>query len=108
MNTEIAIQNIVIAILMFGLSLPLVKRKVKMNKWYGFRFSMAFKSEENWFKINEYGGKLFIIWSIPLFISGTFIFILPPLSGPILWIAVFAPLIVLIPCIQCFIFGLKL
>jgi uncharacterized membrane protein len=49
---------------MIGLSVPLVKRKIKRNQWYGVRSPEAFKSEERWLAINEYGGRLLLRWGI--------------------------------------------
>jgi hypothetical protein len=40
-------------------SVPLILRWVPMNRWYGIRTRKAFASEENWYAINAYGGKLF-------------------------------------------------
>jgi hypothetical protein len=39
------------------LSLPLVLRKIPMNRIYGIRVPLAFVSERNWYAINAYGGK---------------------------------------------------
>ncbi|MDP2990755.1 MAG: SdpI family protein, partial [Kiritimatiellota bacterium] len=60
-----------------ALGFPLMKRKVKMNRWYGVRITKSFHSEENWFKINEYGGKQLITWSIPLIVWGLLCFAIP-------------------------------
>ena len=37
-----------------------------MNRWYGVRIREAFVSEERWFEINEYGGRLLLIWSLAI------------------------------------------
>lgn len=58
-------------------SVPLMKGYVKMNGWYGIRIKKAFKSDENWYKINAYGGKRFIIWSLLLVITGVASFFIP-------------------------------
>jgi len=52
------------ALTIIGVSLPLVKRKIKRNQWYGVRIAEAFKSEERWLEINEYGGRLVLRWGI--------------------------------------------
>jgi uncharacterized membrane protein len=69
--------NIFYSILLIGTGLvmaiiayPLVKRKIKMNHMYGVRFPQSFYSEESWYKINEYGGKLLMIWGILIAIAG--------------------------------------
>jgi len=45
-------------------SLPLMRRRVKMNRWYGVRIPAAFESEAAWFDINHYGGRLLFIWGL--------------------------------------------
>ena len=52
------------ALIIIGVSLPLIKRKIKRNQWYGVRIPEAFKSEERWLEINEYGGRLLLRWGI--------------------------------------------
>ncbi len=56
-SITLGISNISIAVLIILLSIPLVRRKVGMNKLYGIKIKKAFESEENWYKINAYGGK---------------------------------------------------
>lgn len=60
-----------VGLLLVGLSIPLIKRSVGMNQFYGVRTHEAFKSEENWYAINHYGGKQLLgagifttVWSI--------------------------------------------
>lgn len=58
------------AALFIGLAIPLVRRKIKMNYFYGVRFKNSFVSDEAWYAINEYGGWQMIYWSIPIIIAG--------------------------------------
>lgn len=69
--------NIGTALLLIVLSVPLAKRKIKMNYFYGVRIRQAFESEENWFTINEYGGKQLITWSMPMFLVGVICLLVP-------------------------------
>ena len=39
------------------LALPLILRKVPMNRVYGIRIPQAFVSDRNWYAINAYGGR---------------------------------------------------
>lgn len=55
-----AITHFLAGVVMIAVSLPLIKRKIKMNYWYGIRIPAAFESEERWLEINEYGGRLFL------------------------------------------------
>lgn len=41
-------------------SLPLILRKVPMNPAYGIRMQKAFVSQDNWYALNAFGGKLFL------------------------------------------------
>ena len=79
----LGITNISSGILFILISIPLVMKKIPMNHFYGFRIKKAFSSEENWFKINQYGGRQLILWSIPLIGIGLSYFFYPvrePLS----------------------------
>ena len=51
-------------------SIPLVQRKIPMNRRYGFRFTKSFASDDNWYRINAYGGRQLIRWSVVLIITG--------------------------------------
>jgi hypothetical protein len=64
----IAIIHLIVGFVAIALSVPLVKRKAGMNPWYGIRIPEAFKSEERWFEINQYGGRLMIWWGITIVI----------------------------------------
>ncbi|MCD4818910.1 MAG: SdpI family protein [Candidatus Cloacimonetes bacterium] len=76
-NMIFGIINIATGIILICLSIPLAQRKIKMNRFYGFRNAKSFSSEENWYKINNYGAKQLIIWSIPLIFSGIVCFFIP-------------------------------
>jgi hypothetical protein len=72
----IIVANILFGVLLFGLSLPLLLRKVPMNDLYGIRIPAAFKSEQRWYDINAYGGRQFAAWSwlpIAVGVAGFFI-----------------------------------
>jgi hypothetical protein len=55
----IIVADILFGVLLFGLSLPLVLRKVPMNDLYGIRIPAALESEQRWYDINAYGGRQF-------------------------------------------------
>lgn len=91
---------LICAALYSGISLPLLKGSVKMNIWYGFRIKKAFDSEENWYKINQYGARELIRWSIVLIAIAAIAFFLPLQNNIVLTIIIsLAPLIVIIPVI---------
>ena len=59
----IALLTLVSGLLMFFLSLPLVYRKVPMNKVYGIRIKASFESDQRWYDINAFGGRQMAAWS---------------------------------------------
>jgi hypothetical protein len=46
-----------VGLAIFLSSIPLVRRRVPMNHWYGVRIPAAFRSDKDWFAVNEYGGR---------------------------------------------------
>lgn len=76
-NIIFGIINIASALLIIGVSIPLVYHKIKMNHLYGIRIKKSFESEDSWYKINEYGGKQLIVWSIPMIFIGFICFFVP-------------------------------
>ena len=69
-NIGLGIYNIMVGVICILISIPLVLRKIPMNSWYGIRFSNSFVSEQNWYRINAYGGKQLIVWSFLLILFG--------------------------------------
>ena len=47
-------------------SIPIMLRRVPMNRWYGVRTRKAFVSEDNWYEINAFGGKAFFLFGLLL------------------------------------------
>jgi len=76
-NILFGIVNISSGVLFILLSIPLVTKKIPMNGLYGFRIPKSFTSEENWYKINSYGGNQLVRWSILLICIGILYFIFP-------------------------------
>ena len=91
------------------LGIPLWRRKIPMNRWYGARFKKSFESDENWYRINAYGAKQLIIWSIPLLIIGLVAIFLPLEGNARLFDAIaFSPLLVCVPCLISYRYARKL
>jgi hypothetical protein len=84
--------------MMIAFSIPLILRKVPMNRAYGIRTRKAFASESNWYAVNAYGGKLFLGLGLFLVAFGCFGGGLAP-EPTSLWAPVFmiVPLLALVP-----------
>ena len=91
-------------------SIPLLKRKIKMNYIYGIKIKKAYSSEQNWYKINEYGAKRIILWSPIFLIFAIFGFFIEfGANYEFILIFAIAPICVLIiPIIEIFKFAKKL
>lgn len=108
---RVGIVNTASGIIFALLSLPLLKRKIKMNDWYGFRISAAFKSEENWYNINEYGARKLIRWSLLTLTSGLLaFFVRMDDSGiaPLLWVCIPITVSAVVPIAQTVLYARKL
>lgn len=44
--------------------------RIPVNSWYGFRVPNALASQENWDRVNRFGGQRLVIWGIPLILTG--------------------------------------
>ena len=108
-STMRALSNIFVGVLIIAVSIPLQKNKIRMNCWYGMRFRKSFESDEKWYAINRYGASRMIFWSIVLIVIGILTFLLPLETTKSLRLAIrCAPLIVIIPVIETWLFAKKL
>ncbi len=44
-----------------GLSVPLILRKIPPNGWYGFRVPPTLKDPALWYKVNDYAGRRLLV-----------------------------------------------
>ncbi len=73
----ISITFILSGLLVLIISIPLARRKVPMNRFYGMRSSHSYKSEESWYHLNEIGGMTLGMISFPLILGGVIGLFLP-------------------------------
>lgn len=92
----VSLSNFMVSLIYILISIPLIKRKIKMNNWYGFRFPKAYKSDENWYKINEFGGRQLLVWGIVLLVLSFLKLIMGEVSHGFLIFLSFLPVIVII------------
>ena len=79
-------------------SIPLILRRVPMNRAYGIRIRKAYVSAENWYALNAFGGKLLLGYGVLLIVFGLLALSTAPApSSP--WAPVFllVPLLGLVP-----------
>ncbi|HYG24882.1 MAG TPA: SdpI family protein [Verrucomicrobiae bacterium] len=75
--TSLASKFLILGIVTLLLVLPLVFRKVPMNRYYGFRTKAAFQSEQNWYEINARGGRMMAWGSLAILLVGAIGFFIP-------------------------------
>ncbi len=78
--------------LLIGLSIPMIRGRVKPNGWYGFRIPLTLNNPEIWFPVNRFAGWWLLVCAIVLVIAALW---LPGLPGMTLdsysiWIAIIA------------------
>jgi len=107
-NLLLGLSNVFCAALVIGLSLPLLRGKVKRNLFYGIRLAKSFESEELWYEINTYGARRMIFWSLVLLVLGGLAFFVP-LEGHTVrtLLFAFAPLLYLISAFETYRYARK-
>lgn len=76
-NIILGLSNIISAAIIMAISVPLIKEQVPRNRIYGIRIAKSFTSEENWYRINSYGGSQLLLWSVPILLCGIICFFIP-------------------------------
>jgi hypothetical protein len=105
----LGISNLSCGILFAILSIPLVKGWVRMNRFYGIRFKKSFESDENWYKINKYGGKRMIVWSMVLMALGLTALLSPfDENQAVVILLAFAPSIMIVPALESYFYARSL
>jgi hypothetical protein len=110
-NVVIGLVNTGSGVFFMVFCIPLLKRKIKMNDWYGFRFSKAFKSEENWYAINEYGARKLFTWSLFSIVTGLLAFFINFGKNDFIqmfWVVIPITLLTVIPAVQTINYAKKL
>ena len=102
----LGISNIFVGLICIALAIPLRAGKVRRNALYGVRFPKSLASDEAWYAINRFGATRLIVWAVPLILLGVVTFFLPlDPSGWLLWVVALAPLIVLVPAVESWLFA---
>lgn len=79
---------VAINVLFAALCIPLIRREVPINSIYGFRFPVAMKSEEAWYRVNSFGGKSLAVTSC-LSSAGLVVLRIAGQNGSHLYLSVF-------------------
>ena len=101
--------NVMVAVLVIGVSLPLLLKKIPPNRWYGARFKRAFASESLWYDINAFSAKWMIVWSCAILVVGALAVTVSFRETILTMIALAAcPLLLIVPAIQAYLYSKRL
>lgn len=91
------------------IDLPLLFDLVPMNRWYGVRIPKSYSSDENWYKLNRFGAKCLIGWSVVPIGAGVANLIVPFVTEDRAWlVAVIVMVPVLAALAQILVYARKL
>ena len=82
-HTIVISSLIVTGLIIIAFAIPLMKKLVKPNGFYGIRIKQTAKSENAWYEINAYGGKTFLYAGIATIVTAPICVLSSPKSGPI-------------------------
>ncbi len=88
--------HVVAGLLVMGVCIPLMQRKIGRNAWYGFRTPRTLSSDEARYAVNHGAAKAGVFMSIGTVIFGILLALLPPAmstSASVLTGAVAAPIV---------------
>lgn len=60
-----------------GLAIPLIRKKVKINSWYGIRIPQTMDNEKVWYQVNEIMGKYIFVFGMLISILSLYFMLNP-------------------------------
>ena len=66
-----------LGLLLIGLSIPLLRRKVPPNRWYGFRTPLTLETPDVWYAVNAWAARWLIIAGLVLCVGALLGLLLP-------------------------------
>ncbi|MBN2208288.1 MAG: SdpI family protein [Candidatus Coatesbacteria bacterium] len=103
--SHIGMMNLIVGLVLIGISIPLVLRKIPMNWWYGIRTREAFESDDNWYAINAHGSKWMIACGIILAAIGALALSVDIQDQELLTMFEYAPFLILLTLIPIVIYS---
>jgi hypothetical protein len=76
------VMQVTTSLLLIGLSIPLIRRMVAPNGWYGFRVRQTLEDPVVWYDANAYSGKCLLGAGVAILVNGVALYAIPNLDGP--------------------------
>lgn len=89
--------NLFVGLFLVGISIPLWMEKVPRNGWYGVRLEKSLESDENWYRINRFGGLTGVLLGGLIALVGVLGFVRPPATPEMEVLALMASTFLLLP-----------
>ena len=67
-------------LLLIGLSVPLIRRKVRPNAWYGFRVRQTLADPDVWYATNAYAGKCLLVVGVMTVLTAVGLYRVPGIT----------------------------
>jgi uncharacterized membrane protein len=71
---------LIAGLLLIGLSIPLILKKVKPNALYGFRLQQTLDDPQVWYAVNAYSGKWLLVAGIATIVAAIGFYLIPGIS----------------------------
>lgn len=75
--TTILLLYIVSGLLLMGLAVPLIQRKISPNGWYGFRIPRTLNDPDTWYRANTVAGRWLFATGLVTVIAAVVLVLLP-------------------------------
>jgi len=89
-------------LLLIGLAVPLIRRKVRPNGWYGFRVRQTLADPEAWYAANAYAGKCLVVVGVITVLTAVGLYRMPGITPDAYALAcggiILAALVVCVAC----------
>ena len=89
--------NLLVGLVVVGVSIPLWLEKVPMNNWYGVRIPKSYESDEAWYKLNRFGGQAGVVVGLVITLIGAACLVWPPRSEALALLLLFLPAFMMMP-----------
>jgi hypothetical protein len=80
MLTWLVLLFVVTGLVFVGLSIPMIQRRVKPNRWYGFRVPKTLNNPDIWYEANAYMGRWLMAMGIITVVLSVLLSFVPGIS----------------------------
>lgn len=74
---------ILTGVAIIGFCIPLIRRRIKPNSWYGFRVRRTLKDPDVWYPANEYAARRTIWVGAATILAAIIFYLFPEISFPV-------------------------